>query len=261
MNVKKISATTTKTMALIVTLTTITTFVSTVSFAPTASAQRFDFFDNIRESFQGKYSEKQREGIADSKQKATQEIDRRLAALGSLKGLVSSSTTLTSGQQSALIMQIDELIAKLNAHKTEVASSDSSRDIRSVTHRLSNDYRAYAFMTPKIHLLKVADSVIIANSRLAMLAEKLETRIAAEANSGNDVAALNAQLADMKERITNALGIATAAKTSLIEKQSNDRKATIGFLRSYHAKLKEARSYNHAALSTAKSIVSALKGM
>ncbi|MDB5184097.1 MAG: hypothetical protein JWO07_778, partial [Candidatus Saccharibacteria bacterium] len=121
------------------------------------------------------------------------------------------------------------------------------------------EYRVYALVTPKIHLIKMADDIQATDTQLTTIAGKLQTRIDAAKTAGKDVTNLQKQLTDLQAQIAAAQNIAGNVEVKIIALQPTNYNTDHKILSGYEAQLKNARSDNQAAYNDAKNIVNTLK--
>lgn len=193
--------------------------------------------------------------------KGDQEITRRLSTLNTLTSKINAATKLTSsdkatlsGEVSSTITGLTSLKAKLDAETTVAAARTDVQDIYS-------EYRVYALVAPKVTLIKVADDQQVVEGKLVTLAQKLQARIAAAQQKGQDVSALSNELNDMTSKTSAAQTISSGIENSVISLQPNDYNSNHALLSGDSTQLKTAHSDNQTAYSDAKSIVAALKTM
>ena len=187
------------------------------------------------------------------------EIERRLANLDKLNSLISSSLKLTTPEQTALESQITSAEAGLTSLKATLDSETTVTAARADVQNIVLEYRVYALVDPKIHLLKTADDQQAIEAKLVTLAQKLQTRITTASSGGQDVSTLQSDLTDMTNQTTLAQTISSGVETSVESLQPTDYNSDHSILGGYNVKLQTARHDIKTAYEDAKAIVTGLE--
>lgn len=193
--------------------------------------------------------------------KGNQEISRRLTSLNNLTAKINAATKLTASNKTALSSEVATEISGLTALKTKLDAETTIAGAKADAQQIYGDYRVYALILPKVHLIKLADDIQAADSKLTALAGKLQTRISAAQQAGKDVSALQTQLADMNSKISAAQNTASQVESSVINLQPSDYNSNHQVLSGDMTQIKSAHTNNQAAFADAKSIVAALKSL
>lgn len=197
--------------------------------------------------------------IANIISKGNEEIDRRINNLNKLTSLIDSSTKLTSAEKTTLTDDINTTISGLNTLKTQLDSATTLTDAINDVKSIYTEYRVYALLDPKIHLIKVSDDQQAIEAKLTDLSSKLQTRITDAQNAGQDVSVLNSDLANMNGLINSAENISSSVETAVINLQPTDYNSNHSVLEGYNTQLKTAREDIKSALMQAKTIISTLE--
>jgi len=247
----------------IISLTTIAaTLGSTLVITPTASAKGFDLFQQVRNIFSdnnksaSKNNDNSRQTIVS---RGNAEITRRLAALQQLATLISAATHLSASDKTALTSEVNAEISSLTALKTTLDADTTVTAAQADAKSIATEYRVYALVAPKIHIIKQADDIQATDDRLNDLAAKLQTRIAAEKTAGKDTAALSDKLTDLRAHVAAAQNIAGNIENKVIGLQPSDYNSDHKLLSGYSVQLKTAQANDQTAYTDAKSIVETLK--
>jgi ATP-dependent protease HslVU (ClpYQ) ATPase subunit len=193
--------------------------------------------------------------------KGDQEITRRLTSLSTLSSKINAATKLTATDKTTLSNEVSSEISELTSLKTKLDSETTVTGATADAKTIINDYRVYALVLPKVNLVKFSDDIQTTDSRLTILAQKLQTRITADQKAGKDVSAAQSELNDMTTKTTAAQSIASNIESNVIILEPTDYNSNHSVLSGYNAQLKTAHSDNLAAASDAKSIVAALKAL
>jgi ATP-dependent protease HslVU (ClpYQ) ATPase subunit len=245
----------------IISLTTIAaTLGTTLVITPTASAEGFNLFQQVRNLFgDNQDSKKGGNSLQAVIGRGDAEIIRRLSTLQQLATLINNATHLSATDKTTLTNEVNAEISSLTTLKTKLDSEKTLTAARSDVRDIVTEYRVYALVAPKIHLIKQADDIQVANDRLTELAAKLQTRIATEKAAGKDVSALTTKLTDMNAQIAAAQNIAGNIESKVIGLQPSDYNSDHKLLAGYNDQLKTAHADDQAAYADAKSIVETLK--
>ena len=187
------------------------------------------------------------------------EINRRLQTLDKLNSLINSATHLTASDKSSLQSEVNSTISGLSALKTKLDSDTTVAAARTDAQSIYTEYRVYALVVPKIHLIKLADDIQATDNKLTSLAGKLQDRITSAQSSGKDVDTLQKELTDLNAQIAAAQNIAGNIETKVITLEPSDYNTDHKVLSGDSAQLKTARSDDQTAFNDAKNITNQLK--
>ena len=193
--------------------------------------------------------------------KGDQEISRRLTSLTTLTNTINAATKLTASDKASLTSEVGSTISGLTALKSKLDAESTLAGARTDAQQIFDDYRVYALVLPKVHLVKVADDIQASDMKLTAIAQKLQSRITADQQTGKDVSALQAKLTDLTNQVSAAQSIANKIETGVINLQPTDYNSNHQVLSGDNAQLKTARQDNQAAFTDAKSIVASLKSL
>lgn len=191
--------------------------------------------------------------------KGDQEIVRRLTTLSKLTAKINATTKLSASDKATLSAEVSSTTSGLTSLKAKLDADTTATDARTDAKSIYTEYRVYALVVPKVHLIKVADDQQVVQGKLTSLAQKLQTRITSAQQAGKDVAALQTQLDDMNAKIAAAQKISSTVESTVITLQPTDYNNDHAVLSGYSTQLISAHNDDKAAVTDAKSIVSALK--
>ncbi len=176
--------------------------------------------------------------LADAKERATREIDRRISELNELATRINEIVRLTEAQKSSFATSISGQITALQALKVEIAAKTEAAGLRASIKSLTDSYRIYAFTFPQISIIAAASRALGTAEKFEDIRVKLEERIAASKSAGDDVAALEATLISMGTKIMSAKQKAQDAldAVNMLRPSNGDQKA----YKANHNELKEA---------------------
>jgi hypothetical protein len=195
------------------------------------------------------------------KSRGDTEISRRLTTLNKLASVINGDAKLSATDKSSLTAQVNGEISDLNSLKTKLDSDTTLADAQTDVQSIITNYRVYALIYPKVHLIKAADTELATDTKLTTLANKLQQRLSTAKSQGKDVTSLQASLDDMNSKISAAQTTATNIETSDISLQPSDYNSDHTLLEGQKSQLQTAHQNNLAAYNDAKSIVSGLKSL
>lgn len=193
--------------------------------------------------------------------KGDQEIERRLTTLNTLTSKINAATKLTASDKTTLSNEVSTTISGLTSLKTQLDASTTVTVAVGNAQDIYTEYRVYALVAPKIDLIKVADDQQAVEAKLTALAQKLQTRIAAEQQAGKNVTTLQSELTDMNAKIAASQAISLNIESTVINLEPSDYNSNHAVLSGDNTQLKTAHNDNAAADTDAKNIVAALKSL
>jgi signal transduction histidine kinase len=193
-------------------------------------------------------TETQQQRLATIKSKGDEEIARRMTALTKLTSVLQSAQKLTSSDKAALTAEITSTTSGLTTLKTKLDGETTLDAVKVDVQSMVTEYRVFALVMPKVHLIKITDDQIATETALTNAATKLQARLSSLKNDGKDVNSLFTTLSDMTTNIANAQKISTTIQSSVISLQPTDYDSNHKVLEGDNAQLKTA----HADLVTAR---------
>jgi murein DD-endopeptidase MepM/ murein hydrolase activator NlpD len=203
--------------------------------------------------------------ITTAKDRADQEITRRITALTDLNAKIQSSTKLTEEEKTSFSNNTNTQISTLNDLKTKIDADADITTLKSDIKSITDSYRIFMLVIPQGRITFAADRLNAAAEVESAFATKLSARIDADGAAGKDVSAEKKALADMQAKISDATTQNDAA-VSLVSTLSPDNgdktkmAANDQALKDAHAKIKLALQDEVAARADARAIVKGLTG-
>ena len=139
-------------------------------------------------------SVKQSAKLSNLKEKAIQEIDRRITSLNKLKTRISENKKMTSVQVTQFDTEIVTEVNNLESLKTKIDAETDMKNLQAYKKSIVDSYRIYALFMPKISLIIAANRVIETADKITALAKKYQDKLLQ--SSGNTD--LETKLADAK---------------------------------------------------------------
>ena len=192
--------------------------------------------------------------------KGDQEIARRLTSLGKLTNLINSATRLTSTDKATLTSEVSSTVSGLDAIKMKLDAETTVDGAHTDVQSIFDEYRVYALVLPKVHLIKTADDLAVVQAKLSDAASKLQQRLATLKSEGKDVTGLETTLADMNAKLAAAQTVASLQAT-IINLQPSDYNSDHNVLSGYNAQFKAARANLVSARQDAETIVQGIRSL
>lgn len=158
-----------------------------------------------------KQAQHQEQNLKRIKDRANQEIDRRIQGLNKLIARLQDMRRVSDSDKNALTATVQAQISALNALKLKINADTDSATLRTDVQSITKAYRIYALVIPQGHIMAMADRINTIADTLSLLESKLESRVAPAKTAGKDVTAMQTALADMKQKIADAKTQAQAA--------------------------------------------------
>lgn len=158
----------------------------------------------------------QQQNITNLKQRADQEITRRVSSLNALIVKINKIKKLPSSNKTSLITQVQTEINNLNALKLKVDADTDLATLRKDVQSIVQSYRVYAFFIPQINLLIAADALSTNADNLTVLYNKLQTLVGKSRVTGTTLTNLQNLLSNMQAKITDAQSQYQAVETEVI---------------------------------------------
>lgn len=195
------------------------------------------------------------------KNKGDNEINRRLSTLNTLSSSINASTKLDADSKAALTIQVQNEITGLNGLKSKLDAETDLATLRGDIKAIFDDYRVYALIVPKVHLVAAADRMQAAIEKLQALAAKLNDKILAAQAKGKDVTSLITTYNDLIAKLNDAKAKYVSVEKTTLVLQPSDYNANHAVLMAQRDTLKQGRTSLQAARDDVKSIVNGLKNL
>jgi hypothetical protein len=149
--------------------------------------------------------------IANAKDRANKEIERRTNALNDLATRIQAMSKLSADAKSSLTASLQSEITSLAALKAKIDAETEIALLKEDIQSIATSYRVFLLVIPQTHIMVAADKIKSTADSMTALASKLSVRIDAAAAEGKDVEALKASLDDMLKKIAEANAQADAS--------------------------------------------------
>lgn len=148
--------------------------------------------------------------------KATLEIDRRVASLKKLIERLSEIKKLNPSQKASMTSQIQTEISSLQALGIKIKADSDPALLKTDVQSIIKSYKVYRLFIPKIQVIAAADRLDNVAAQMSSISAKLQEKIDIAKTAGKDVAAIQKLLDDMKSKIADAKIQATNAINAVI---------------------------------------------
>jgi hypothetical protein len=137
-------------------------------------------------------------------------IDQRLTTLADLTERVGGAQHLSANDRNALTAEIDHDTSGLTALRTTIAGDSTVASLRQDCRAIVDDYRVYALLAPKTHLVVGADAADAALDAFSSADASLSAAIERAQTNGTDpakVADAQSKQQDMNAQTARARGL------------------------------------------------------
>jgi hypothetical protein len=193
------------------------------------------------------------------KQRASNEITRRITSLTNIINKISAIKRLTQSQKDSLTNGIQAEIASLTTLSTKIQTNTDLATLRTDVKSIVTSYRIYLLYLPQTQIIIAADKLLTTADTLTELAAKLQSRLTEAKGKGEDVASLETALVDMQAKITDAKTQANAAINAVAILKPTDYPGNKPELQKARALLQTAHKDLITARQDAQKIVVGLK--
>jgi hypothetical protein len=180
-----------------------------------------------------------------TKDRANQEIARRIATLTKLSNRISQMSRLSASEQAVISGSVTDQISALNTLKAKIDADDSTTTLKADVQSIVDSYRIYMLVLPQAALMAAADRVNTIVTDMTELGAKLSDRITAAGQGGADISAAQTAFADYGAKVADAQSQVQAAQAEITGLVPDNGDKTIQ--QSNTAALKDARGKIQAA--------------
>ncbi len=188
------------------------------------------------------------------KERANQEIDRRITALNSLISRINAMKRISADQKAVFVSKVQVVINDLTALKAKIAADTDAEALKTDKQSIVTTYRVFVVLMPQVEIMAHADAILDLATQMTANNATIQARIDSLQASGKDVSKLQAALTDRQAKISDAQTKAQTAITTvstLTPAGYPDNKSTMTSARDM---LKEARQDLNAAFQDIKSV-------
>jgi len=189
------------------------------------------------------------------KARALEAIDERLVTIDELEAAIDRSDTVHPGHAGQLNGELRGSAAGLESLAGKIGDADDVETLRALIPKIFEDYRIYAVVAPKVHLVLAADAAGAFAERLQAATESLGDVLNRLEEYGIDVTDAEALLTEMERLVATGTESATAVPGMVLGLTPADYPESTDILRSAQAELQSAGADLRAARENAHVIV------
>lgn len=189
----------------------------------------------------------QTQRIENLKNRASQEITKRINSLNNLTNRINQMVKLSSTDKGNLVNLIQAEINVLTQLNTKIQGDTDLTTLRTDVQSITNAYRVYWLFMPKTGVLAAADGINDIADNMTTFIGKLQSRISQAQAKGKDVTTLNEDLSDAQSKVADARTQAANATNAVLNLQPDNGNNSV--LQSNIAALKSARGMIKNAVS------------
>lgn len=192
--------------------------------------------------------------------KGVKEIDRRLNTLNQLMLDLNGSMKLSNANKTALAKEITDEISGLTDLKSKIVADTDIAMLRTHIKEISDDYRVYALIVPKIQILVAADQIWLQTEKMATVSAKLEMSYNEASAAGTNVKSWRVALDDLAKQLANAQTEIVTLENSVLPLQPTGYPANKSVLQKARRSLDTARASLKIARKDIDTVYKAWKG-
>ena len=205
--------------------------------------------------------EREADWIEQVKTRALEAIEKRLETIGELEAAINRSETVGPDHAATLLSELRASAAGLEALAGEIRSATDLEELRVLVPKIFEDYRIYAIVAPKVHLVLAADKATAVTGRMAQATESLGDILDRLEESGIDVTEATELLEEMMRLVASGAEQAGTVPGLVLGLTPADYPASTETIRAAHETLKSAGQDLRAAGQTAHEIVRFIKSV
>lgn len=198
-----------------------------------------------------------------ARDRANQEIERRLDALDRLSGRIEDAKRITLDDKATLTASIQAQIDALVELKAKIEADDSTTTLKADIESITKGHRIFLLVIPKGAITAAADRVLSVATQMEAFSSKLQARI--DGAGDVDAGALNDLLDDYDAKVADAKVQANAAIDLVADLSVDNGDASVvasntQTLKDARAKVVAAQQDLKTARQDAQKIAGAVKG-
>lgn len=143
--------------------------------------------------------------IENIRNKAQQEIDRRIEGLNKLTSRISEMKKISDESKAKIGNTVQSEILNLTNLKAEILVESDLNALKADVKKVTQSHRIYALVMPQIQILVAADKIKEVADKMTEISGKLQTKIDEAKTLGKDTQAMEAALVDMNKKTADAL--------------------------------------------------------
>jgi hypothetical protein len=200
--------------------------------------------------------------IGNLKDRAENAIEKRLDTIKRVDGALQEAEHLTDAHEGVLLDELSLSAAGLTTLGREIEAADTLAELWDLIPKIFEDYRIYAVVVPKAHLVAVADTIVAGTGRAVVGGEALQEAIDRVGEAGYDTLEAEEALAEMVASIRQSSALADPVPDTVLPLEPSDWPVPAqGVIDGAHAGLRAARDQLASAVRSAHEVARILRDL
>lgn len=195
------------------------------------------------------------------KARALEAIEKRLTTIDDLEAAINRSATVDPDSAEQLLAELRASAIGLETLAGDIRAAADLETVWGLVPKIFEDYRIYAVVAPKVHLILAADAAGAVGNRLAEATDKLATALDRLEEHGVDVGDAETLLTEMERLIASGADAAAKVPGMVLGLTPADYPGSTETLRSAQAELQSGGADLRAAGHNAHEIVRFIKSV
>jgi ABC-type transporter Mla subunit MlaD len=193
--------------------------------------------------------------IENLKDRAEKAIEKRLDTIERVTEALEDAEHLTDQHERTLIAELASSAAGLTELGRQIEDAGTIEELRELIPLIFEDYRIYAVVVPKAHLVVVADTLMAITGRIELVAGSLQDAIDRLKEAGFDTSEAEEVLAEMNASLGEAVALAGPVPGTVLPLVPADwPDPAQGILQGAHSDVRSARDNVGSAIRSAHEV-------
>jgi TolA-binding protein len=206
-------------------------------------------------------NQKQTQRISNLKTRADTEISRRINDLNKLIDRLNGMKRLSDSQKTTFVSGIQSEVSSLSTLKSKIDADTDVATLKSDVQSIVGSYRVYLVFMPQIQIMSAADRIDTSILSVNSMVTKLNDRIGKAKAAGSDVTAVEALVADMTAKSTDAQSQADSASAEVASLTPSGYPGNTSQLKDARSKIQAATADLKIAVTDAQTVIKDLKAL
>lgn len=193
--------------------------------------------------------------VENLKDRAEKAIEKRMDTIERATEALQEAEHLTDEHERALLAELDSSAAGLTELGRQIEDATTLEELRELIPLIFEDYRIYAVVVPKAHLVVVADTLMAAAGRIELVAGSLQDAIDRFREAGFDTTEAEEALAEMNASLGEAVALARPVPDTVLPLAPADWPDPVqGIIEEAHSDVRSARHHVESAIRSAHEV-------
>jgi hypothetical protein len=210
---------------------------------------------------QATVAEREADWIEKIKARALEAIEKRLTTIDDLEAAINRSENIDPDHAEQLLGELRASAAGLESLAGDIRAAEDLETLRVLIPQIFEDYRIYAVVAPKVHLVVAADAAGAIADRLAEATDSLGAVLDRLEEHGVDIADAEALLTEMERLVASGSESAATVPGMVLGLTPADYPGSTEILRAAQAELQSAGADLRSAGENAHEIVRFIKSV